>query len=653
MPDSAEPGPPQGAVFLSYASQDAEAAKRICEALRGAGIEVWFDQSELRGGDAWDAKIRKQIKECALFVPVISAGAQARSEGYFRREWKLAVERTHDIADHIAFLLPVVLDATTDREAHVPDKFRDVQWTRLPGGETPAAFCERVKKLLSGSVGEHEQPLAATRGSAFAGDSARKGVAASAGKPNRPWVLPTVIGLIAILLVSFILRPRRSPKEVADLVALAQTFSEPKAAPVSEARQFVAKAWEQLNKTELGPEELEFADGYCKRAAELDPTDAEVWAAWSQVDTWYVYHSFDSASERQEAARSKAARALKLAPDSYEARLAQACYLVRGATERSGHFEVSAFAPEADRLLRRLLHEKPDEPRALFALGILLRNLDHLDEAKEAFTRLARNSGFAATAWSELGWAELGHGYFASAEEPLERSLAIQPFWGNLSLKVRMALIWYGDLASAKAALDEIPASVMQTDYGVGVACDVFYARREPDAWLKFLQGVPRDWLHSNRFDGPTRYWIGVAQRMAGRNDAARIEWQAALKLVEHRLADQPTDAGLLFGKGALLTELGEYAEAEKALNQSAELRGRKPSFLDLRIAQGRIDEAMDILESRPITAADLRLDPDYDPLRDNPRFKSLLARAEADPKKSPNAPKVPADAPVPKSSRN
>src|SRR5215831_8434464 len=60
------------AVFLSYASQDAGAARRICEALRSAGIEVWFDQSELRVGDAWDQKIRQQIHDCALFVPVIS-----------------------------------------------------------------------------------------------------------------------------------------------------------------------------------------------------------------------------------------------------------------------------------------------------------------------------------------------------------------------------------------------------------------------------------------------------------------------------------------------------------------------------------------------------------------------------------------------------
>ena len=43
------------AVFLSYTSQDAEAASRICDALRAARVEVWFDQSELGGGDSWDA----------------------------------------------------------------------------------------------------------------------------------------------------------------------------------------------------------------------------------------------------------------------------------------------------------------------------------------------------------------------------------------------------------------------------------------------------------------------------------------------------------------------------------------------------------------------------------------------------------------------
>src|SRR3954447_23339315 len=124
------------AVFLSYASQDTEAARRICEALRAVGVEVWFDQNELVGGDAWDAKIRGQIAACALFVPVISAATQARREGYFRIEWKLAAQRTHAMADGTPFLLPIVIDGTRDTEALVPAEFKAVQWTRLNVKET-------------------------------------------------------------------------------------------------------------------------------------------------------------------------------------------------------------------------------------------------------------------------------------------------------------------------------------------------------------------------------------------------------------------------------------------------------------------------------------------------------------------------------------
>src|SRR5476651_664646 len=122
MSDS-KPASANRAVFLSYASQDAEAAKRICEALRQAGMEVWFDQSELVGGDAWDAKIRTQIKECALFLPVISANTQSRHEGYFRLEWRLADQRTHLMGKSRLFLVPVCIDATRDGDADVPDSF--------------------------------------------------------------------------------------------------------------------------------------------------------------------------------------------------------------------------------------------------------------------------------------------------------------------------------------------------------------------------------------------------------------------------------------------------------------------------------------------------------------------------------------------------
>lgn len=151
----------RSAVFVSYASQDVAAAKRLAEALRADGIEVWFDQDELVGGDAWDAKIRRQIGACGLFLPVISANTQARLEGYFRLEWKIAAQRTHTMADEKAFILPIVIDGTRDADAKVPPEFKAVQWTRLPDGETTPAFRARVQKLLSTEDDAAEPAIAA------------------------------------------------------------------------------------------------------------------------------------------------------------------------------------------------------------------------------------------------------------------------------------------------------------------------------------------------------------------------------------------------------------------------------------------------------------------------------------------------------------
>ena len=101
---------------------------------------MWFDRSELRGGDAWDSQIKKQIHDCALFVPLISAHTNARIEGYFRGEWNLATRRLVNRAHDAAFLMPVVVDETREADARVPEEFLRAQWTWLPGGETPPAF---------------------------------------------------------------------------------------------------------------------------------------------------------------------------------------------------------------------------------------------------------------------------------------------------------------------------------------------------------------------------------------------------------------------------------------------------------------------------------------------------------------------------------
>ena len=144
------------AVFLSYASQDAGAAQRLAGTLHAAGVEVWIDRDELRGGEAWDAKIRRQIQECTLFIPLVSANTQSRPEGYFRLEWKLAVDRSHLMADDHPFLFPVVVDGTAEVTARVPIRFRERQWARLPEGQADEVFVQQVQRLLAGeSVAGH------------------------------------------------------------------------------------------------------------------------------------------------------------------------------------------------------------------------------------------------------------------------------------------------------------------------------------------------------------------------------------------------------------------------------------------------------------------------------------------------------------------
>jgi len=163
---------PKPTVFVSYASEDREAARLIGDALSTHGLEVWFDESELGGGDLWDQKIRKQIRECDYFMALVSAQTEARHEGYFRREWRLAVERTLDMADDHTFLLPIVIDGTLEPHARVPEKFLSVQWLKLPGGQATPSLEALCRRLVSGD--------------AAASTAARKSSPRAAGRRESP-----------------------------------------------------------------------------------------------------------------------------------------------------------------------------------------------------------------------------------------------------------------------------------------------------------------------------------------------------------------------------------------------------------------------------------------------------------------------------------
>jgi TolB-like protein len=109
---------------------------------------------------------------------------------------------------NLAFLLPVVIDDTRDDDERVPERFREVQWTRLPGGETPPAFVERVQRLLSGDASS------AIR-------TTRSGTPLSGRLPQTSWspkrALPVAAALVVLVAMTayFVIQQNRTSKPAA------------------------------------------------------------------------------------------------------------------------------------------------------------------------------------------------------------------------------------------------------------------------------------------------------------------------------------------------------------------------------------------------------------------------------------------------------
>ena len=140
---------PDNAVFISYAREDLPAVQLLKAGLDAAGIRTWFDLDRLEGGDDYDRKIQRNIARCSYFVPVVSATTERRLEGYFRREWSYAIDRSRNIAEGALFIVPVCIDDTKAADAHVPEKFKALHITRLASGEVTPEFARHLQDFLS------------------------------------------------------------------------------------------------------------------------------------------------------------------------------------------------------------------------------------------------------------------------------------------------------------------------------------------------------------------------------------------------------------------------------------------------------------------------------------------------------------------------
>lgn len=542
--DAASPN----AVFLSYAREDTAAVKAIAEALRAQGVEVWFDQNELRGGDAWDDKIRGQIKACALFLPIISANTNARLEGYFRREWKQAVERTHDMADELPFLLPVVVDDTSELAAKVPERFRRSQWMRVRGYADAQALAERVRSLLTG------QPAA---GAPTPAGSVAQPAPAPKPRARRPVVMALVtLAAMGVLAVGFYLRRvHGTAGSQQGVVTIANFPTAPK----------LRGAMAQLTGVDAIPEDFQLANDIAQEIYRQDPTNAEAVTVLAFSNDFFLLRGFDQTIERRSTALRLGERAVQLDSSSPYAHAALGMALQSQTSV--------ALLPRARDEYDAAIKLKPDEP-----YFYRMRDTALFGDPKVS-TQVAMDSSIAtarrfpgdALAHYDLARHYRDVGDIADMEREIDRCLEITPIVNAYVWKARLALWVRGDPEEMLRILRQVPARGRSLERTVMGQWIYAMATGKSQEVLDALDGLPETWVNDFDYVGPKELLKGVLLNARGDHDLAKVSLESALAEIQKWKALHPSDTYVVEPEFWCLLELGRNAEAEAKLKVTNE----------------------------------------------------------------------------------
>jgi hypothetical protein len=122
------PEPKKLRVFLSHASEDKPAVRRLCKRLKADGFDPWLDEQRLLPGQDWSLEVEKAMRASDAILLCFS-GLSVAKEGYVQREYKRAMQYQQEKPEGTIFVIPVRLDA-----CELPFSMRGIQWVDFPAG---------------------------------------------------------------------------------------------------------------------------------------------------------------------------------------------------------------------------------------------------------------------------------------------------------------------------------------------------------------------------------------------------------------------------------------------------------------------------------------------------------------------------------------
>ena len=373
-----------------------------------------------------------------------------------------------------------------------------------------------------------------------------------------------------------------------------------------------------------------------QRAIDLDPKFALALARYSQLESWML-RTHEATPEHREKARSLAEQALQLQPDLPEAHLAL------GSSYYYGDNNYDAALKEFEIAQRGL----PNESEVYLAIGAIQRRQGKWAESTANLEKSASLNPKDTWPLQNLVMNYQMLRNFNAANRTVDRALQINPqAMGLWELKVKLGIAEKGDFGVYERAVEKVKSFPMSDEERLntlGGEANLLLLQRKYQQLLQLGQRFTDDSFAAVPGSLAIKYFaIGIAQKGLGDDAASRTALLKAKDILEEQVKQKPDDADLHVQLAKLLAWLGEkdaaIAQAQRAMDLRPESKDafEGPQITE-QVAQvyailgdnARAIELLDGLLSRPseVTLQTLKINPAWDPLRNDPGFQALFAK--------------------------